>query len=75
MTWKKDNTISFNSFDLSMEISYFRDSKYLESFINLCKDLVELLEPVYGSISNCSFPDWREPINLRVRLQNVGVKP
>ena len=54
-----------------VDIDYFKESNHFELFISLCKDIVELLEPVYCSISNCSFPDWGEPINLRVRLPNI----
>ncbi|WP_079506434.1 hypothetical protein [Mesobacillus jeotgali] len=65
--WEKDNQARFNFFNLSVETVYLKNEKNYEKFLNLCNDLILLLEPVHGEIVNLSFKGWDAPKNLTVR--------
>ena len=71
INWRKDNTITFNTISITIELAYFKTGRELEEFLNLCKELSVIIEPVYGMIQNESFPGWAEPINLTRRLPNT----
>jgi hypothetical protein len=71
ISWEKENTLHFNTFIMSIDLSYFRKSEHLEHFLDFYKELSLLIKPVYGSIVNCAFPDWGEPVNLKVRLPEI----
>lgn len=72
MRWEKDNQTRFNFFNLSVDIVYLKNDIGFQKFMNLCNDLILLLEPVHGEIVNLSFPGWEEPKNLTVRHPEIN---
>ncbi|ODM27975.1 hypothetical protein [Acetivibrio mesophilus] len=67
VNWKKDNVINFNTFSCSVNIEYVKYKDNLDKFINLCKELIDLIEPVHGKIVNESFAGAFEPVELTIR--------
>ncbi len=70
--WQKDNQARFNCFSMSVEINYLEDHDCYNKFIDLCKELVVLIEPVHGDILNQGFPGWEAPIDLKIRLPEIN---
>lgn len=71
-SWNKlKNNPRFNYASFSVGINYLNQDKNYEEFINLCRSLVTIIEPVYGDITNFTLPDWSAPINLKIRLPEV----
>jgi hypothetical protein len=68
----KGSGTAFNFLTLSVNMEYFKSKDEFTKFIALCKELIILIEPVYGEIVNESFPEYNIPINLRLRLPEVG---
>ncbi|WP_027621702.1 hypothetical protein [Acetivibrio clariflavus] len=67
ISWRKENIIHFNGFFFSVNIEYVKNENNFNKFLNLCKELVCLIEPVYGKIVNESIPGAFEPIDLEIR--------
>ncbi len=72
MRWEKDNQVRFNFFNLSIDTSYIRNGNGYQRFVDLCNDLILLLEPVHGEIVNLSFPGWEAPKNLSIRHPEIN---
>jgi hypothetical protein len=71
MTWHKGKEPQFNAFSVGVDIQYFTSDERLEYFLDMCKQLIRILNPVHGKLCNCKYSDWGEPINLQVRLPDV----
>ena len=72
MRWEKDNRARFNHFHLFVDTDYLHTENGFKKFMNLCNELILLLEPVYGEIIDMSIPGWDNPMNLRVRLPEIN---
>lgn len=65
--WEKVQQERFNYLVFSMDLEYLKAPKHLKTFLALCTQLIVLLEPVQGEITNCAVSNWTDPIDLRVR--------
>jgi hypothetical protein len=71
MMWDKGREARFNNFIISVDIKYFKDKHRQKRFLDLSRQIMLILEPVHGRISNRMFPDWYEALNLHVRLPDI----
>jgi hypothetical protein len=72
MSWKKSNNYSFNTFSITASIKLLSNENKLKSFMNICYKLAPLIEPVYGEMSNWSFPEALTAIDLMVRIPELN---
>lgn len=70
--WNKSNQPGFSFIGGHLMFSsYGKHGGALDGFIDLVKDLVVQLSPVYGEIRSMAAKGWDTPINLLLRLPDV----
>lgn len=72
VTWKKDNTVSFNTVSIIVDLDYFNSSNNVNVFVEFFKELTSVIEPAYATVRNAKLNGWDEPINLTKCLPSMG---
>lgn len=68
INWKKSSETQFNIFTFSVEIDYLKEPGNYLKYMSICKQFIKIIEPVYGEITNCSFPNYSQPVDIQIRL-------
>ncbi|QAA33036.1 hypothetical protein [Clostridium manihotivorum] len=61
----------FNIMQFSVGSNYLMQDNNFERFLWLCKELIKIIEPVYGNITRTGEPNWKEAINVKIRLPEI----
>jgi hypothetical protein len=70
--WKKDTKPSFAGVSGAVPWPVLdKGPARLDQFIGFIKNLVGLVNPVYGDIENMALPDWDTPLDLQKRLPDI----
>jgi hypothetical protein len=70
--WNKlQDKTRFNFASFSVGIDFLKYDNNYDEFIKLCKEIVKIVEPVHGDISNWTLPNWSAPMDLKIRLPEI----
>jgi len=66
ISWQKRNKRFFNNVTILIDTKFITKNEVFKDYFLLCEECINLFKPVKATIINETFPEWREPINLRV---------
>ncbi len=70
--WGKSTTKPrFNYFGFSVPIRLLKRQENYIKFVAMCNEFAALFKPIQGQITNSSFPNWGEPVELEIRLPEI----
>ncbi len=71
-SWRKDELPAFSGASATIRFSVMRDRpSVFQTWLSLCKRLVQLTVPVYGEIRSMAIPNWDKPFDLQKRLPDI----
>jgi hypothetical protein len=69
--WEKSSEETFNFISYTIGIDFLKKDDNYSKFMELCKKLIDTIEPVYGDITNENFLGHTQALELKLRLPDI----